>query len=134
MRIVFDTNVIIAGLVAEGLCHEIIEVHLPNHTPILSQLLYDELIGKLREKFDLNPDALPLLHLYARFAAWFEPRPLPTPVCRDPDDDWVLATAIAGGAEAIVTGDADLLALGVFQGIRILSPRQFLQGLEAGFD
>lgn len=47
-------------------------------------------------------------------------------VCRDPDDDWVLATALAGEAEAIVSGDADLLTLGSHAGIQILSPRQFV--------
>ena len=39
MRVVFDTNVIVAGLVAEGLCREVVEMHLPEHTPILSSAL-----------------------------------------------------------------------------------------------
>ncbi|MBP7775533.1 MAG: putative toxin-antitoxin system toxin component, PIN family [Acidobacteria bacterium] len=47
-------------------------------------------------------------------------------VCRDPDDDWVLATALAGNTEAIVTGDADLLTIGSYSGIEIISPRQFV--------
>ena len=126
MRLVFDTNVIVAGLVSEGLCHELVETHLPDHTAILSRRLWDELVGKLREKFGLAPDDLPLLDLYHRHATWVDPRPLEAAVCRDPDDDWVLATAIAGEAEAIVTGDGDLLALGVFQGVTILTPRQFI--------
>jgi predicted nucleic acid-binding protein len=41
------------------------------------------------------------------------------PVCRDPDDDHVLAAALAAKAEVIVTGDADLLALGTYEGVRI---------------
>lgn len=127
MRLVFDTNVIVAGLVSEGLCHELVETHLPDHTAILSRRLWDELVDKLREKFGLAADDLPLLDLYHRHATWVDPRPLAAAVCRDPDDDWVLATAIAGEAEAIVTGDADLLALGVFQGVTILTPRQFIE-------
>jgi uncharacterized protein len=51
------------------------------------------------------------------------------PVCRDPDDDHVLAAALAAKADAIVTGDADLLVLGAYQGIRILSVRAFLEEL-----
>lgn len=47
-------------------------------------------------------------------------------ICRDPKDDMVLECAILGGAEIIVTGDKDLLTLGLFRGIRILTPRQFL--------
>ena len=51
------------------------------------------------------------------------------PICRDPDDDHVLAAALAAKADAIVTGDADLLVLGAYQGIRILSVRVFLEEL-----
>jgi putative PIN family toxin of toxin-antitoxin system len=129
VRLVFDTNVIVAGVVAQGLCHELVETHLPDHTAILSRILWDELVEKLRDKFDLAAGDLPLLDLYRRHAVWVEPQPLEKPACRDPDDDWVLATAIAGQAEAIVTGDGDLLELGVFQGVAMLSPRRFIERL-----
>ena len=132
MRLVFDTNVIVAGLVSEGLCHEVVEIHLPAHTAILSRILWDELVEKLRTKFDLAPGDLPLLDLYHRHAVWVEPQPLTTPACRDADDDWVLATALAGEAEVIVTGDGDLLTLGAYRGVLILSPRQFLERLQDG--
>ena len=51
-------------------------------------------------------------------------------VCRDPADDMVLAAAREGRAEVIVTGDADLLALGEHEGIAIVKPRAFLELLE----
>ena len=127
MRIVFDTNAIVAGVVADGLCREVVETHLPAHTPVVSRLLWDELVEKLRSKFDLEAEELPLLALYRRHAAWVEAPALPRAVCRDPDDDWVLATAVAGQADLIVTGDPDLLVLGTHEGVVILTPRQFLE-------
>jgi predicted nucleic acid-binding protein len=54
----------------------------------------------------------------------------PRAACRDRDDDKVLAAAIAGKADLIVTGDEDLLVLGQHHGIRILSPRQFVELLD----
>ena len=126
MRVVFDTNVVVAGIVAEGLCREILEIHLPEHEAILSQVLWDELLSTLRRKFGLAADDLPILALYRQHAEWSDPARLADTVCRDPDDDWVLATALAGNAEAIVTGDADLLTIGSYSGIEIISPRQFV--------
>jgi predicted nucleic acid-binding protein len=61
-----------------------------------------------------------------------EPQRLEKAACRDPDDDWVLATAIAGQAEAIVTGDGDLLTLGVYEGVAILTPRRLIERLARG--
>lgn len=54
--------------------------------------------------------------------------PLPDigPACRDPNDDHVIATALAVNASIIVTGDKDLLTLGQFQTVRILTARAFL--------
>ena len=51
-------------------------------------------------------------------------------VCRDPADDAVLGAAVEGRASAIVTGDDDLLALGEFEGVVILTPRAFLGSFE----
>jgi putative PIN family toxin of toxin-antitoxin system len=127
---VFDTNVIVAGLVAEGLCREILETHLPEHVAILADPLWKELVEKLRSKFNLVPEELPLLGLYRRIAEWVRAQPLPKQVRRDADDDWVLTAAVAGGAEVIVTGDPDLLVLGAHEGIEIVSPRQFLERID----
>ncbi|MBC7380298.1 MAG: putative toxin-antitoxin system toxin component, PIN family [Burkholderiaceae bacterium] len=55
-----------------------------------------------------------------------EPPPLARPVCRDPDDDAVLALALAAQADMVVSGDDDLLSLGNFEAIPILTPVQAL--------
>ena len=132
MKIVFDTNIIVAGLVARGLSHELIEVHLPLHEAILSAALWDELAAVLRDKFGLETQDLPFLDLYRRHSTWVEPEELDGPVSRDPSDDWVLATALAGQATLIVTGDDDLLTLGSFHNVETVTPRQFFERYVSG--
>ena len=44
----------------------------------------------------------------------------------DPNDDTIIATAVVAGADYLVTGDRDLLVLDHYQGVAILTPRQFL--------
>ena len=48
-------------------------------------------------------------------------------ICRDPDDDAILGTAVAGNADCIVTGDSDLLVLERFQDVDIISPSEFAE-------
>lgn len=61
-----------------------------------------------------------------QLAEVIEPPPLPQPVCRDPDDDQVLALVLAAKADLIVTGDDDLLSLGNFEGMPIVAPAEAL--------
>ena len=58
--------------------------------------------------------------------------PLPQPVCRDPDDDVVLALALAASADLIVSGDNDLLVLEQFEGVPIVNAAQALLRLGVG--
>jgi len=51
---------------------------------------------------------------------------VPIRVCRDPRDDKFIEAAVHSRANAIITGDLDLLALDPFHGIRILTPATFL--------
>jgi putative PIN family toxin of toxin-antitoxin system len=48
-------------------------------------------------------------------------------VCRDPNDDMVIECAVLADAQVIVSGDKDLLVMGSYQGIRIVTPAEFLQ-------
>ncbi|MBK7004702.1 MAG: putative toxin-antitoxin system toxin component, PIN family [Burkholderiales bacterium] len=62
-----------------------------------------------------------------------DPPPLAQPVCRDKDDDAVLALALAAQADMIVSGDDDLLSINLFEGIPILSPAQALHKILDAF-
>jgi putative PIN family toxin of toxin-antitoxin system len=56
----------------------------------------------------------------SQLAEIIDPPPLPAPVSRDPDDDAVLALAVAGQVDLVISGDADLLTLGSHAGNPIL--------------
>jgi putative PIN family toxin of toxin-antitoxin system len=131
VKLICDTNVLIAGLVADGLCRDIVKRRLPKHELFTSEVLLAELEEKLRDKFGVNPDSVPFLKMYRDRAKIIEATALPNRVCRDRDDDEVLAVAVAAKAEAIVTGDKDLLILKTHSGIPILSPRQLVELLDA---
>lgn len=130
MRLVLDTNVLVAALVADGLCRDLVRRRVRDHELCTSEPLLKELAATLHRKFGVKAAEIPLLEEYRRRAALVEPVTLATPVCRDSDDDTVLATALAAKAEIIVSGDDDLLCLKRHRGIRILSPRQFLELLD----
>jgi uncharacterized protein len=131
VKVVCDTNVLIAGLVADGLCRDIVKRRIPSVDVFTFQALLDELYDKLRDKFEVEPKELPILAAYREKVILVSPLALSTkPVCRDPDYDEVLATAIAANADIILTGDNDLLVLKEYHGIRILSPRQFVEFMD----
>ncbi len=130
MRLVLDTNVFVAAVVADGLCRDLVRVRVLPHTIVTSEPLLRELRTTLRVKLKADPDNLPLLLALRDEAEIVAPARLRERVCRDRSDDVVLATALAGKVEMILTGDEDLLVLKEFRGIRILSPRQFLEMLD----
>jgi putative PIN family toxin of toxin-antitoxin system len=134
VTIVLDTNVLVAALVANGLCRELVHRTIRLRVLATSEPLLQELETTLRDKFDVTPAVAAFLDQFRASIQVVEPSPLPAPVCRDPTDDVVLATAVAAAADAIVTGDQDLLVLGSYQDIRIIPPRSFLERLDREVD
>ncbi len=133
MRAVFDTNVLIAALLWRGPPHVLLQhVRAGTVSMVSSPVLLAELADVLgRPKFDAilvktNTSRERSLAEVRQLAEVIEPPPLPQPVCRDPDDDQVLALALAAKVEVIVSGDDDLLSLKSFEGIPIVSPAQAL--------
>ncbi len=71
-------------------------------------------------------DIEPLLELVAIHTKLFPNSHLPKPVSRDPDDDKFIACAITAQAKFIVSGDQDLLEIGVYENIEIITPKAFV--------
>jgi putative PIN family toxin of toxin-antitoxin system len=127
VRIVFDTNVLFAAFLAHGVCAGLYEECLLCGRIVVSRFILEELQEKLLGKAKLSQsEAGEVLAAVRADAEVVEAQPLAVRVCRDADDDWILATALAAQADALVTGDKDLLVLGRHEGIPILTPRDGL--------
>lgn len=126
MRVLLDISVLIAAFIARGACSELLEHCVRNHvivtSPGLLRELEEKLGGKLAFTREETSAVLSLLRSRVELTA---PEPPGMSVCRDPDDDQVLAAALAGKCDCIVTGDKDLLTLGRFRDIPILTPADF---------
>ena len=129
MRVVPDTNVLIsAEISAQGASGRLLDRVLDVHEVVLSNPILDELADVLLSKF--RYDNLRVSRVISHISAdaeIVEPTTFETQICRDPDDDAILGTAVAGNANCIVTGDSDLPVLERFQGVDIVSPSEFAQ-------
>ena len=128
MKAVFDTNVFIAAFVSSGICARILlRARRGRFQLIGCPYIFKEFEQVLIKKFSVTRnEARDASRLIAEAThAIVDPAEPVTGVCRDPDDDAILACALAGEADYLITGDADLLALKHFEGTQILSPRNF---------
>ena len=126
MRLVLDSNVLIAAFISRGLCSEILEACLKKHEIVLSDPIAKELRKNLVQKFHLpGKDVEEYLHVLSLHADWVHPPALGQLVSRDPKDDAIIATAVAGKAAYLVSGDKDLLTLKKFGRVQIVTPRVF---------
>lgn len=129
-RVVVDTNVIVSGLLLPAsIPGRLLDFIAGHGTLIFSAATRDELLRVIaREKFDRyvpfesRERAVAIL---LRECEIVVPRRLHE-VCRDPRDDKFLDAAIAGKVNCLISGDADLTALGAIDGIPILKPARFL--------
>jgi uncharacterized protein len=133
VRLVLDTNVLIAAFATRGTCHDLLEHCVQQHQVVASDFIYRELEGKLLTKVKLPAaKAAAAVALLRSRLELVHPDPLAVPACRDPDDDWILATAVAGSCALLITGDRDLLEMKTFRGIQILAPGHFWAYESAG--
>ena len=142
MKLVVDVNVLVSGSLWRGNASLLVDAlldgsaRLCSSAPVMAE--FEEVLH--REKFQkrLEQSGQNAPELVARFrsvALMVEGPDVPAPsALRDPDDTHVLACAAAAGADAIVSGDNDLLSLGTYAGIPILNVRQTLEKLGISAD
>ena len=138
LRVVVDTNILVsATIVPHGAPARILQAILDDRIQLVSSpLLFDEykdVISRPRitRKYALlaarRDDLLRFLQIKTLLVPGIPSQPI---IVADPDDDAVLACAVEGRANYIVSGDPHMLELGEHAGIRILAPREFVERFE----
>jgi len=127
-RVVLDTNLLIAaGYSASSASRQIVEACLQGElTAILSPAVRREYEQLLRQALRRDDYRKKLQQLLDR-AEVVEPSDTPRVVPEDPDDDKLLAAAVAGNADMLISNDQHLLQLGGYPGVRIMTPREFVR-------
>jgi putative PIN family toxin of toxin-antitoxin system len=133
VRIVLDTNVVMSALLWRGPPYRLLQTirQQPSRQIYSSPVLLEELTDVItRPGFSerlsrIGKSAREVLADYLEILELVEPIEIPR-IVRDPDDDHVLACALAAKAELIVSGDKDLLDLNSFESIPIVTPADAL--------
>lgn len=128
MRILLDTHVIISALLFGGKPRMILSFVIGRqHTAITSTVLLSELADVLRKKFGYSHSAVTAVDTQIRKQCTIVSPHQTLTVMSDVPDNRVLEAAMEGECDCIITGDADLLRLGSYREIRIMTPDEFLQ-------
>ena len=128
MRVVFDTNIFISALVIPGSQAEkaVFRILDGDDTLLISKPILDELLTTLARKFSRDSEALSQVAvMLTEMSEMVKPKST-VEVFKDDPDNRVLECAESGQADAIVTGDKEMLQLKQYQGIRLISLRDYL--------
>ena len=128
MKAVFDTNILIAAFLTEGLCSGLlIRARKRNFDLVLSDDIIREFKNTLTRKFKISSaDVSEITSIVTEAVSEIIDKTIPIArTCRDQDDDMIIACAVSATADYIVTGDEDLLVLKRYKNIVIINPRNF---------
>jgi len=133
VRVALDTNVLVSAVATRGLCADVLNLVLAEHELIVGEAVLTELRRVLAERIRVPSKTIDEVVLLLRQEAEVVKKTVSVDVkIRDKDDLAVLSEAIAGNAEALVTGDRDLLEIKEDLPLRILTPRAFWEQLREG--
>jgi len=128
MIVVFDTNVLIAAIITEGICSKLLHRARAGEFSLVScPFIMQELRRILSKKFHLGQDEITssMEPISEAISKVIEHSITVKDTCRDAADDNIIACAVAAKADYLVTGDSDLLDLKSYEDIKIITPRNF---------
>ena len=139
IRAVLDTNVVVSGILKKEsppgrLLEALFEGRFVAVTapPLLEELVRVLAYPRIRQKYRIREEeSEAVVAALTLLADLVELPKVSWRASRDPDDDLFLVCALKGGAESLVTGDQDLLTLGSFRGIELVTADAFLKLLKA---
>lgn len=136
MRAVLDTNVLISGVIATGVPHDLLVAGFNHEYQIVVSVdtltEFRETLLKYPDRFQMDEAEVQAeVETVRYFAEFVDPQEDITAVEADPDDNKFLEAAVAGDVDYLISGDGHLLSLDSFRGIDIVEPRTFYERLDA---
>ena len=132
MKVFLDTNVLASAAATRGLCADVLREVFASHELFFSDQVRIELKRVLQLEFRVTQELIDeFIELLERDSIPAYPGELPRIKLKDGDDLRILGAAINAGADVLVTGDQELLALNRVSTLEVLSPRQFWEKLKA---
>ena len=128
MKVVLDTNVLLSAFLTDGICARILKrARNKEFTFIFCASVLKETQRLLKDKFTFSHREIAFFISILLEAAddVYQTQGSLSGICRDPNDDMIIACAVDASAEYIVTGDEDLLILKNYKDIVIMNPRNF---------
>lgn len=131
MKVVADTNILIASVFWNGTPYQIVQMALDGHVEIfISRETLREVRKVLNKEFHLNEQEIDdISRGLLLCCTLIDPTEIPPVVKRDPKDDHVIACAISARVECIITRDKDILDLKQYQSVKFMTPEEFLSSL-----
>ncbi len=126
MRIVLDSNIIVAAYAGRGLCNSLFELCLDRHEIIISEFILTEVNRTLHNKIKMPLQNVQIIIDYLKeFCILSTYDKLSENICRDKNDNDIISLAVSNNVDYLITGDKDLLVLKKYKKVKIISPREF---------
>ncbi len=130
MRVLLDTNVLVAAFATRGLCQDLFRTVIADHVLLVGSTNLEELRRVLGQKLRMQPDRIGEV---AEFVQHHAEAIVPSGPAHwpesDRDDRWVVAAALEGHADVLVTGDKELIEAADGKELAVVSPRGFWESL-----